>query len=242
MEPIQETREPQRLYAPSRSSLRSGGRRPAVGNAAEPWTADHPWRPAGQEPDYSASHRGPLLNRAILLAVILVFNLVLFSRSHLLENVAVVLDLFGAVILFDLLLRMAQALRRTRMRWTTFPALLSPENGGRLEGVVVFRPALEPIGPVRTVLRCVRDQRANRPAPAGEEVTFEPTVLYQQISEINIAEDRMKKLPLSFAIPPDLPGTDLGRDEAIYWQVALRVPVVGPDVEIVFLAPVYAVR
>jgi hypothetical protein len=239
MEPIQETREPQRLYAPSRSSLRSGGRRSAAGNAAEPWTADHPWRPAGQEPDYSASHRGPLLNRTILLAVILVLNLGLLSHNHLLENVAVVLDLFGAVLLFDLLLRIAQVLRRTRVRWTTFPASLSPEGGGRLEGVVVFRPVLEPIGPVRTVLRCVRDQRAVRPETSGEEVIFEPTVIYQQISEINIAEEKLRQLPLSFALPPDLPGTDLGPDEAVYWQVALRVPVVGPDFETVFLAPVY---
>lgn len=238
MEPIQETREPQRLYAPSRSSLRSAGKRSDVG-AAEPWTTDHPWRPAGQEPDYSASLRGPLVNRVILLAVILVFNLVLLSHSHLLENLAVVLDLFGAVILFDLLLRIVQALRRTRMRWTTFPAFLSRESGGRLEGVVVFRPVLEPVGPVRVVLRCVRDQRAVRPA-AGEEVVFEPTVMYQQISEINIAEEKLKQLPLSFALPLDLPGTDLGPDEATYWQVALRIPVVGPDFETVFLAPVYA--
>jgi hypothetical protein len=50
----------------------------------------------------------------------------------------------------------------------------------------------------------------------------------------------MKELPLSFELPADLPGTDLNRDDATYWQVALRIPVVGPDVETVFLAPVYA--
>jgi hypothetical protein len=235
MEPIQETREPQRLYAPSRSSLRSAGRRLDSGGA-EPWATDHPWRPAGQEPDYSASLRRPLVNRAILLAVILLLNLGLLSHSRLLENLVVVLDLFGAVILFDLLLRIVQALRRTRMRWTTFPAFLSPESGGRLEGVLTLRPVLEPVGPVRVILRCVRDQRT------GEEAALEPTVLYQQISEINIAEDKLKELPLSFALPPDLPGTDLGPDEATYWQVALRIPVVGPDFQTVFLAPVYARR
>jgi hypothetical protein len=73
-------------------------------------------------------------------------------------------------------------------------------------------------------------------------MAFEPTVLYQQISEINIAEDKLRELPLSFALPPDLPGTDLGPDEATYWQVALRIPVVGPDFQTVFLAPVYARR
>jgi hypothetical protein len=222
MEPIQESREPQRLYAPSRSSQRGAGAQNRT--AAAPWTADHPWKPAGQEPDYSADARGSLRGQAVLLAVIVLANLAFAAHSHLLENLAVILDLFGAVILFDLLLRLWQSTRRTRMRWTTFPAF----TGGRLEGVLTPRPALEPVGAVRTVLRCVRDQRG-----------AEPTVIYQQISEINVVEDRLKELPLSFAIPADLPGTDLGQDEPIYWQVALRIPIVGPDFETVFLAPVY---
>jgi hypothetical protein len=79
----------------------------------------------------------------------------------------------------------------------------------------------------------VRDEK-------GSDGTLEPTVLYRQISEISIAEDRMKELPLSFELPADLPGTDLNRDDATYWQIALRIPVVGPDIETVFLAPVYA--
>jgi len=44
--------------------------------------------------------------------------------------------------------------------------------------------------------------------------------------------------PSRSSLRPD--GADLGREDAIYWQIALRIPVVGPDVEIVFLAPVYA--
>jgi hypothetical protein len=193
---------------------------------------------------------GSLRGRVILVAVIGLLNLGLVSHSHLLENIALVLDLFGVVVLFDLLLRVWQGFRRSRLRWTTIPTFL----GGRLEGVLIARPTLQPIGPVRAVLRCVQDQRVVHPGHPGhpghpaqatedaEEVTFEPTVIYQQISEVHIAEDRLKELPLSFTIPPDLPGTDLGRDDAIYWQIALRIPVVGPDVETVFLAPVYAPR
>jgi hypothetical protein len=43
-------------------------------------------------------------------------------------------------------------------------------------------------------------------------------------------------------LPADLPGTDLLRDEAVYWQVLMEVPLTGPDLEAVFLAPVYEKR
>jgi len=228
LDPVQETRTPQRLYAPSRSSLRPAGALPVSKAGASPWKTDHPWQPAGQDADYESGKRVALIPRAIVLALIALFNFALMSRIPILRDLAALLDVFGVVFLADTLLRLWQSTRRHRMRWTTFPAFL----GKRLEGVLLVRPTLEPIGPVRAVLRCVRDEK-------GSDGTLEPTVLYQQISEISIAEDRMKELPLSFDLPPDLPGTDLNRDDATYWQIALRIPVVGPDVEIVFLAPVY---
>jgi hypothetical protein len=196
---------------------------------ASPWKTDHPWQPAGQDADYESVKKMALIPRAIVLALIVLFNSALASHIGILRDLAALLDVFGIVFLADTLFRLWQSTRRHRMRWTTFPAFL----GERLEGVLIARPTLEPIGQVRTVLRCVRDEK-------GNDGTLEPTVLYQQISEISIAEDRMKELPLSFDLPPDLPGTDLNRDDATYWQIALRIPVVGPDVEIVFLAPVYA--
>jgi len=237
MEPIEETREPQRLYAPSRSSLGTAGLRTVPRNSQEPWTTDG-WNPAGQDPEYSPSRRGMLLSRLIALAIVAVIaiaNLALLIHSHLVENLVILLDFLGAVILFDLLLRIWQASRRTRIRWTTLPVF----PGGRLEGVLTLRPVLEPIGAVRTVLRCVRDQRGTE---TGGEAPLEPTILYQQISEIPVPveQEKLRELNLAFTLPPDLPGTDLSQDEATYWQVALRIPVVGPDFEAVFLAPVYA--
>jgi len=235
MEPIQETREPQHLYAPSRSSLETAGRRNVSGNSKEPWTTDG-WNPAGQDPEYSVIQHGPLLSRVLALVVIAAANLALFIHSHLVENLVILLDFLGAVILFDLLLRIWQASRRTRIRWTTLPVF----TGGRLEGLLILRPVLEPIGAVRTILRCVRDQRET--AAGGGEAPLEPTILYQQISEIPIPveQEKLRTLNLAFTVPPDLPGTDLSQDEATYWQVALRIPVVGPDFEAAFLAPVYA--
>jgi hypothetical protein len=241
MEPLQESRQPQRLYAPSRSALRPPGTPAGTaggsgGKPDQPWTWDHRWRPAGQDADYAMGGSIPWRGRLILLAVLAFCNLALLLHRHLFENLVILLDFVAAVVLFDLLLRLWQASRRTRMRWTTFPAFL----GGRLEGILVARPVLEPIGTVRAILRCVRDQRTVHVTGTGEETSFEPTVLYQQIAELNVAEDRIKQLPVAFTLPADVPGTDLGQEEATYWQVALRIPVVGPDFEAVFLAPVYA--
>lgn len=244
MEPIEESREPQRLYAPSRSTLRgsreSSAARRRTGQEP-PWAWDHPWRPEGQAPDDSQDTGGAWLGRAIVLALIVVANAGFLSASTGVRALAVILDVCGIVILLDSLVRILHVRRRgvLRMRWNTFPAFV----GGRLDCVLIARPAMEPLGAVRTVLRCVRDERVVRPASdGGEEVTFEPVVIYQQISEapISMEEIKMRTLPLSFDVPSDLPGTELGRDEPIYWQVALRIPTLGPDVETVFLAPVYA--
>jgi hypothetical protein len=237
VDPVQESRQPQRLYAPSRSSLRPDGAlsttsaASAAGRPAgkEPWASDHPWQPAGQDADYAPGKDVALRGRAVALVLIALANLGLASSLSILRDLTALLDVFGIVLLGDTLLRIWQSGRRPRMRWTTFPAFV----GGRLEAVLVARPSLQPIGDVRAVLRCVRDER-------GAESFLEPTVIYQQISEIPVVEERLQELRLSFDLPADLPGTDLGRDDAVYWQVALRIPVVGPDVEIVFLAPVYA--
>jgi hypothetical protein len=46
-------------------------------------------------------------------------------------------------------------------------------------------------------------------------------------------------LDFGFDVPSDLLGTKLATQEAVYWQVQAIVPVAGPDLETVFLAPVY---
>ncbi|HEV2843728.1 MAG TPA: hypothetical protein VG477_02685, partial [Thermoanaerobaculia bacterium] len=198
-----------------------------------PWESDHPWRPEGQAPDYAGNSGGFFLGLIAILGLLGLFNMVFLSPSPwLLRGIVLLFDLFGLVLLVDALRKAWQAMRhgRPRMRWTTFPAFL----GGRLEGVFLIRPALRPKGPVKATLRCVED------AGGGEATALEPFVIYQQVREIDTGGDVLIELPVSFDIPPDLPGTRLSRAEATYWQVFLQVPVTGPDFETVFLAPVYA--
>lgn len=213
---LQESLERQRLYVPTRSAF------PAA-----------PWNPKGQMPDYTpeAGHAMPV--RLIVLALIAALNLLLPSASSWLESVILFMDAAGLILLFDTLNKLWYAFWRRPpvLRWTTFPA----HTDGRLEAVLVARPSPEVIGPVVAVLRCVRDELVE-----GEGRV--PMQIYSQTAEFDFPGERLREVALAFEIPPDLPGTDLDHEEAVYWQIAVRIPVIGPDLELVYLAPVYAAR
>lgn len=200
------------------------------GNQGRTWESDYLWKPEGQSPDYEGNNTGFLLGAVGFFGFLGLVNLVFTSPSPLLlRGIVIFFDLFGLLILLDFLRKGWQAARhgKPRMRWTTFPAFL----GGRLETVFLMSPAIRPRGPVKATLRCVQD------TGAGE--SSEPFVIYQQVQEIDAGGDVLRELPMSFDVPADLPGTDLYRADAVYWQVFLVVPVTGPDFETVFLAPVY---
>jgi len=196
----------------------------------QPWTGDYPWRPEGTGPDYAEEGAGSALGRIGFFGFMGLCNLVFTSPSPwLLRGLVLVFDLFALLILWDSFHKIWQSLRhpRPKMRWNTFPAFL----GGRLEGVFLSRPALRVRGPVKATLRCLQD--------TGSSPSCEAFVIYEQNREFPVAGDRLAELPVAFDIPADLPGTDFARDDTTYWQVLLIVPVIGPDFEIIFLAPVY---
>jgi hypothetical protein len=235
MEPVQETRDRQRLYIPARSVLpfRSALVR-REGIPGGPWESDHPWRPEGQAPDYTPEARHHVAARIAALVVIAALNFLLRRVSPVVDTIVLLMDMVGLIVVFDSLNKLWYGFwdRKPRLRWTRFPAF----TGGRLEGVLAARPSPEVIGPILAVLRCIQDERVE--SEAGE-VTHEPMVMYRQITEFPVPGDRLKEVAVAFDVPADLPGTDLGRPDAIYWQLAVRIPVVGPDEELVYLAPVY---
>lgn len=213
---LEESLERQRLYIPTRSAS------PAA-----------PWRPQGQMPDYTpaASHAMPV--RLVILVLILALNLLLPSAPPALETVILLVDAVGLIVLFDTLNKLWYAFWRRPpvLKWTRFPA----HTGGRLEALLVAKPSPEVIGPVLAVLRCVRDEMMEE--EGGARV---PMQIYSQTAEFDFPGERLKEVALTFEIPDDVPGTDLDREDAVYWQIAVRIPVIGPDLELVYLAPVYA--
>jgi len=231
---IRESRERYALFAPARSALQAArGKQQRPEDPKAPWTSDHPWHPEGMRPEGAVDAAGSLRGRIVLLVLLGLINAALPWVPSAVKVVILVLDLAGLLVLFDSILKAAQALRhpRTRMRWTTFPAFL----GGRLEGTLLVRPGQHVFSALTVKLRCVQDERNEKHPDAG----LEPHVIYDQTFEVLPPGETLKELPLSFQLPDGLPGTHLNRAEATYWQVAVRVPVTGPDIEAVFLAPVY---
>jgi len=49
----------------------------------------------------------------------------------------------------------------------------------------------------------------------------------------------MTSFPIAVDVPAGQPGTDLSKNECTYWQVVVTVPLAGPDVEAMFLVPIY---
>ncbi|HEX6862948.1 MAG TPA: hypothetical protein VF414_09045, partial [Thermoanaerobaculia bacterium] len=166
---IEESRERQRLYVPTRS--------------ASP--AD-PWQPRGQMPDYTPEAGYSLRNRAAAMALVGALNFLLPSASPALEIGILLVDSVGLVVLFDTLNKLWYAFwrRPPLLRWTTFPA----HTDGRLEALLVARPSLEVIGPVLAVLRCVRDEMVEE--EGGARV---PMQIYSQTAEFDFPGEQLKE-------------------------------------------------
>jgi hypothetical protein len=202
---------------------------------ARPWTTDYPWRPEGMNPDYTGNVGGTILGRVAIFGLFGLFNMVFVEPSPwILRGIVLFFDAFALLLLYDTAVLILNRVRFAlpRVRWATFPAF----TGGRVEGTVLSPRRLRPGGPIRTILRCVRDEETSRD---GHRMV-EPVVIYKQVVEIPAGErGALKAIPFAFDVPPDLPGTDLTAERATYWQVGVEIPVSGPNLERFFLAPVY---
>ena len=179
-----------------------------------------------------------VVGRVSALVAVVVLHFVLAALGTP-AGLLLILDLVGLVIALDLFNRIYQSrYGRLTLRLPKVPFF----TGERLEVVLVSRPPLEPIGPVLAILRCVQDERAILRTSEGEEVVFEPMVIYRQTREFHVPGEQMKQQTLTFDIPADLPGTDLAPDEATYWQIAVQIPLLSHVLESAFLVPVYSRR
>jgi hypothetical protein len=220
-------------------ALTETANRSKKGSKAEPWTWDHPWRQDWMPPDYSGGGIGMVLGRVAFLALLGLFNAAWSSGNWVIRAVIVVFDLFGLLILYDSFQKLYQWLRfgRPVMIWETLPAFL----GSQLRGRMAFARVVRAAGPPRLTLRCVRDEWVESGSSKNRTKSLEPQAIYQQTIEIPVSGP-LDAIDFAFDVPSDLPGTDLSLSEAVYWQVLANIPLPGPNVETVFLAPVYRKR
>ena len=210
------------------------------GARSEPWTWDYPWRQDWMPPDYTGGGSGTVLGRVAFLGLLAMFNVAWSSDSVLLKVIVGIFDLFGLLILYDSFQKAYQWLRFRQpvVIWETLPAFL----GDKLQGRIAFARGVRAQGPARLTLRCVRDEWEVRQSGKSTIRELQPYAIYQQSREIPLdgpPGEPMDAVDFSFSVPEDQPPTDLSRDEAVYWQVLLNVPLTGPNLETVFLAPVY---
>lgn len=221
----------------------TANKRGKKGSKAEPWTWDHPWREDWMPPDYTGGGSGTVLGRVAFLALLGLFNVVWASPSWLLKGIVAFFDLFGLLILYDSLQKLYQwvRFRRPVVIWETLPAFL----GGPLRGRVAFARGVRAAGPPRLTLRCVRDEWVESGSGKNRRSNLEPHAIYRQTIEVPLPGppgEPLDVVDFAFDLPAGEPGTDLSKGEAVYWQVLVDVPLPGPNLETVFLAPVYSKR
>jgi hypothetical protein len=207
-------------------------RRPK-GDTSRPWTWDYPWSPHWMKPDYTGSGAGTVLGRVAFLALLGLFNIAWGADSVLFKVIITVLDLLGLLIVYDSFQKILQWLRVRQpvVIWSRLPAFL----GERLEGRIAFPRRVAAQGPAKVALRCVQDDWASG---ANEQRELQSFTVYQEVREVPLSGDS-DVLDIGFDLPMQGQGTNLTKAEAVYWQVVVSVPVLGPDLEAVFLAPVY---
>jgi len=106
---------------------------------------------------------------------------------------------------------------------------------------------MRPTGPPQVTLRRI-EQRGDDPSDDADDADAAPRDAaglraYEAWSKVQtlpgFAQGTMTSFPIAMEIPAGQPGTDLSKDECTYWQVVVSVPVFGPDLEAIFLVPIY---
>lgn len=201
-----------------------------------PWTSDNDWDSSGATPDNPGGGFGTAVGRLIFLVFIGFLNILwtvkMTGSGRLIVALVVGLfDLLALLVVYDTLRKMVQAIRvgTPRLAWRTFPFF----TGGRFEAVFQTSRPMRPNGPPKVTLR-----RIEQHSGGSQSVqSFEAWSSEQALTAF--AEGTMTSFPVQVDVPADQPGTDLSNAECTYWQLLVTVPVAGPDVEAVFLLPIY---
>jgi len=207
-----------------------------------PWTSDNDWDPSGARPDDPTGAFKKFIGRLVLFAFAVPLNLLwtapIPGGAKLVVGVAVgIFDLIALGALFDIVRNLVQAARvgSTRLVWRKLPVF----TGDRFEAVFQTSRTMRPNGPPEVTLRRI-EQRMDVLPRTGVSAGLHA---YEAWSSRKLfpefAREAMTSFPFSIDVPASQPGTDLLQSECTYWQVAVSVPVAGPDVEAVFLVPIY---
>lgn len=201
-----------------------------------PWTWDHPWRSEWMAPD-QRPWSGLILSRLASLGFIAVMNVVMpWEEGCVPRGIVIALDVLALWLLYDSFRKVAQWLRFRHpiVTWVSLPAFL----GESLEGRISFARPMRPSGPPKLTLRCVHEE-VERGGGTEQRKLYR---IYSQTQNLLLkGGEPVDYLDFAFELPEPVGSlaTDLRANEPAYWQLLVKVPVAGPDLEARFLAPVY---
>lgn len=211
--------------------------RKRIGPGSQPWTWDHPWRKEWMARDY-AGGTNTVLGRLVLIPVTGLATLASLSEPNcLFFGVAIGFGLISLLVVYDALKKLSHWLRFRHpvVIWSSIPTF----QGEMLAGRVAYARPVRAAAPPRVTLRCVREDWLE---PVGDKNSrsLQPFAVYRETHEIPLpGKDPLESIDFAFEVPYDQPGTDLTAEKPVYWQIVASVPLTGPDLETVFLAPVY---
>jgi hypothetical protein len=214
-----------------------------VARSGSPWTSDNDWDATGAVPDNPTGGFATAVGRLVLFVFVGFMNVLwtvkMTGGARVIVSLVVGLfDLLTLVVLYDTVRKMVQAVRvgTPRLAWRTFPFF----TGGRFEAVFQTSRPMRPNGPAKVTLRRIEQRSGGDPGAGRTNGAQSFEVWSSEETLAAFAEGTMTSFPIAVAVPADQPGTDLSKNDCTYWQVLITVPVAGPDVEAVFLVPIYS--
>jgi hypothetical protein len=222
------------------------GAAPPPARGGEPWTGDNDRDPKGARPDGAqvggvAAFFGRLFFFVFIGFLNILWTVPMQAGGRVV--VAIVLGLFDLValaVLVEMIRRVVQAARvgSTKLAWRKMPFF----TGERFDAVFQTSRTMHPNGPPTVTLRRIeqRNDVEPRDGVAAGLHAYEAWSTTKALPEF--AEGAMTSFPFSIDVPASQPGTDLSTRECTYWQLSVNVPVKGPDVQAVFLVPIYERR
>jgi hypothetical protein len=222
-------------------------------NPQEPWTADHPWSPAGEG---DRSHRKALhmlllaLHNALGVALFLgFFHAFGFFKPEAADTPVdiampiLVLGVSSAALAGFLCVAVYHLLRRRRygavtVQFKRFPFFL----GERLEATLAVPEGVDSFRRFSVTLRCVEESMGKKGGMGNSLRCYQ---CHADTIDLGAGRSMLgpdEPIAVAFDLPADAPSTQLAEKFPTYWELVIRIKLRGIDYFGEFLMPVYAKR
>jgi hypothetical protein len=217
-------------------------RRLRAAHPGEPWRWDHVWNERAARDDTAGRARHFFVVAMFLFVFLTPFHWIGFFGPRSALPFAIVAVLFDAIGV-GLLVAAGYFVAR-RVKYGTGVALFGSfpfRRGSALELQVEAPGALPQHAVPTATLRCVQERYVTSGTGDDRSITVQCFEVYRDAApaELVAAGAGRRALRVRFAIPPDVPTSDLASRPCRYWEVDVEATTDGVDYATRFLVPVY---